>query len=450
MRRAIGLVGLLIIAGLRVAEACTCYDNPPCAAVWRAEAVFVGTVVERGQEPIGGTISWTVTHVAVNQQLHGSLDSFITLVPSASLPTVDEITASTLSGSPLESMSTCDYRFETGRQYLIYARRTNDGRWTTSMCSGTKPLEGAAGDLEYLAGIPNAPLTGRVYGRIERIVVDPADPMQTIAVPVAGIQVELARGSDRLTVSTDSQGRLDVQVPPGDYRIAPIVPQTIRVYGAPFETPVPARGCATVQFGVISNGRIEGRVLEQNGSPVRRAQVDAVPSDLPPGQRPDGMTSPSGTTDDKGEFQIDAVLPGRYVVAVNARFGPGLTSPYATTYLPGVARDQAEVIDIGDGERKTGFTIVVAPLAEASIAGIVMFGEKPAADAELSAAPFEYRGTSMNWTKTDSNGRFTLHVLAGMTYRITAGVRDGDRYRRVETVVAADEQNDDISLSIPR
>jgi 5-hydroxyisourate hydrolase-like protein (transthyretin family) len=347
-------------------------------------------------------------------------------------------------------MSTCDYTFETGRQYLVYARKTDDGRWTTSMCSGTKPLEESADDLEYVAGISRAPLTGRVYGSIERIVVDPADATQTTAVPAAGIQVELTRGSDRLTVSTDSQGRLDVQVPPGDYTIAPIVPQTIRVYGAPFETPVAARGCAPVQFGVISNGRIEGRVVEQDGSPVRNAQVDAVPSHLPPGQRPDGMTSPSGTTDDKGEFQIEAVLPGQYVVAVNARFGPRLTSPYATTYLPGVGRDQAEVIDIGDGERKIGLTIMVAPIGAATISGVVMFGDKPAAEADVNAALVEHRGNSISWTKTDRDGRFTLPVLKGMTYRITAGVLDGNIYRRVETVVAAGEQNDDISLSIPR
>ena len=62
----------------------------------------------------------------------------------------------------------------------------------------------------------------------------------------------------------------------------------------------------------------------------------------------------------------------------------------------------------------------------------------------------QWRENSMNSTKTDSDGRFTLHVLTGMIYRITAGVRDRDRYRRVETVPVADAQNDEISLSIPR
>jgi hypothetical protein len=144
----------------RVAEACSCSENPPCSAVWRADAVFVGTVVERVQEPLGGTLSWAVHSVAVNQPLHGSVDPFITLV-GAARPTAEQIEASKSSADPLVTMSSCDYNFEPGRQYVIYARRTDDGRWTTSECSGTKPIERAAADLEYIARIPAAPATGR-------------------------------------------------------------------------------------------------------------------------------------------------------------------------------------------------------------------------------------------------------------------------------------------------
>jgi hypothetical protein len=72
-------------------------------------------------------------------------------------------------------------------------------------------------------------------------------------------------------VTTDADGKLDVQVPPGDYTITPVVPETIRVYGAPFRTSVHARGCAPVQFSVVSNGRIEGRIVQRAG--VRTANA---------------------------------------------------------------------------------------------------------------------------------------------------------------------------------
>src|SRR5262245_15287467 len=110
--------------GLRLAEACSCYDNPPCSAVWKDDAVFVGTVVEHAQEPLGGTISWTVHKIAVNRRLHGSVEPLVTLVPDVSRPTDAEIDASRLQGASLSKMSTCDYDFEVGRQYVFYARKT--------------------------------------------------------------------------------------------------------------------------------------------------------------------------------------------------------------------------------------------------------------------------------------------------------------------------------------
>ena len=74
---ALALATVMLAVGARPAEACQCSANPPCAAVWKADAVFVGTVIDRVQEPVGGSISWVVHNVAVNQRLHGAIDSFI-------------------------------------------------------------------------------------------------------------------------------------------------------------------------------------------------------------------------------------------------------------------------------------------------------------------------------------------------------------------------------------
>ena len=157
----------------------------------------------------------------------------------------------------------------------------------------------------------------------------------------------------------------------------------------------------------------------------------------------------SDTTDENGHFLVDAILPGRYVVAINARFGPGLDSPYATTYLPGVNRENAEVIDIGDGEHKSGVTIMVSPLAETMVSGTVVLDDgRPAAEADVSASLVDHRGTSVSFTKTDSSGAFQLRVLAGMTYVIRAGVRLGDAYRRSETISFVEQPQEGLVLSI--
>jgi len=183
-----------------------------CAAVSRADAVFVGTVADRAPEPIGGSLSWTVHKIAVSQKRRGSVDSFITLVPG-SRPTAEQITAS--QSHPEESMmiSTCDYDFQLGKQYVIYARRTPDGQWATSMCTGTKPIEEASADIadiDYIASIPLAEPTGRVYGNIARTILNPNDRTAPMTVPAAGVRVALTSEANPFTVTTDSEGKLEI------------------------------------------------------------------------------------------------------------------------------------------------------------------------------------------------------------------------------------------------
>lgn len=443
---ALTTVILVWAASARPAEACSCFANPPCAAVWKADAVFVGTAIDRVQEPVGGSISWTVHKVAVNERLHGTVDAFITLVPGHR-PSAKEIEASK-SHSALERLSTCDYNFELGRKYVIYARKTADGRWTTSMCSGTKLLEEADDDLDYIASIPAAEPTGRIYGSIERTVLASSDRRSSKSVPATGIPVALTNSSNRLTVTTDSQGQLDVRVPPGEYSIAPVVPETVLVYGSPLRTTVAARGCAPVYFSLISNGRIEGRVVRQDGTVVPSVSVSMIPADSAENEPPQDITTARGAlTDASGQFALDAILPGRYVLGVNARLGPTLSNPYAATYFPNVARKAAQPIDIADGERKTGFTIVVTPLPETTVSGLVLFSDRPAVNARVTAWTLDHEHPLAH-ANTSDVGAFRLRVLAGFSYVIRATVQTESGLEQTEGTVLVDGQKAGLRLVI--
>ena len=190
--------------------------------------------------------------------------------------------------------------------------------------------------------------------------------------------------------------------------------------------------------------------MQSDGTPVSRASIDVVPADLPAGERPDSFTtSPSGTTDENGRFSVDAILPGRYVVAVNARFGPRLFAPYPTTYFPSAGRQDARVVEVGEGERKTGFTIVVNPLSETTVSGVVVFGDdRPVVEANVTEAPVDHRGMIMGSAKTDNGGTFELRLLAGVTYLIRAGIRTPDGTKQVEIVVFVDQRTEGLRLLI--
>ena len=77
LRCVLAAMFLLAPTLVRTAAACTCDVNatPPCAAVWRADAVFIGTVVEEAVERIAGNLSWAVHRISVSQRLQGETSS---------------------------------------------------------------------------------------------------------------------------------------------------------------------------------------------------------------------------------------------------------------------------------------------------------------------------------------------------------------------------------------
>src|SRR5688572_3879735 len=111
IRIAIGLACALV-AGTRDASACMCDLNPPCAAFWWADALFVGRVTANE-----GNIDhppMTSTTLTVLRTFRGEQRQSIVL-----------------SGPP----TSCSYGFRLGETYLVYAERTADGRFITSKCS---------------------------------------------------------------------------------------------------------------------------------------------------------------------------------------------------------------------------------------------------------------------------------------------------------------------------
>ena len=218
--------------GLLMAPASARAADPPCAAFWQADAVFVGKAVD-GHSGHAGT---SQVQLAVVQVLRGTIDSRVTIVPAG---------------------SSCDYKFQAGQQYLIYAKRTPDGRWTTTTCAGTKPLEQAAEDLEFAESRQFARPVGQVFGTVQRIIARP-DRRQSISKPAVGLTVSLANADSRFEATTDRDGKFDVTVPPGEYVITPEAAQNAHE-GPSRRVSVPARGCAPVNIDLLNE---DSRPLE--------------------------------------------------------------------------------------------------------------------------------------------------------------------------------------------
>jgi hypothetical protein len=136
--------------------------NPPCAAAWKADAIFIGTAVENIEEHLGGHLYWTVQRLQVSRVLRGAPGTTVTMVPVGGPPDAENIAASLRHDKVMVGANSCGYGFRLGEEHIVYATRAADGRWTTSQCSGTKPLAEAQADLDYFAALPAAQPVGRV------------------------------------------------------------------------------------------------------------------------------------------------------------------------------------------------------------------------------------------------------------------------------------------------
>jgi hypothetical protein len=411
--------------------------------------VFIGTAGEAVREPLTDSRGWYVHTMTVNETLHGSIDSVVTLIPDSNPPP-----AALTRSSAVQTVwtSSCDYQFKAGRRYIVYARRTADGRWTTSRCSGTKPIEEAAHDLEYIASLPSANPAGDLSINVVRWVADPTDRINERVVPAERTPVMLTGPTQSLTARTDQEGRLNLQLPEGEYTVVPVAPQTIVVQGRQ-QVFLPARGCASASFSLVANGRIEGRVVREDGTGVANAPVAVLPVDAPEARPWEATGTRSARTDQTGAFAVERVLPGRYYVVVNGVSGPHWDAPFSRTYFPGVARKQeSPIVELAEGERKSGFTTVVTPLLEKTLSGrVVAENGEGVADAGVTVRPAGRKARTVGTARTDSDGTFRVRVLAGTDYDVVV-TRQMPRggFQTAEIRISANQPTEDLQITIGR
>jgi hypothetical protein len=121
-------------------RACVCSESftPPCAAFWRADAVFIGTVIEIAMPSENSNVTgWprAVVHFQVGKVFKGEVDA--------------KVQADSFVGDCFEN-----YDFKVGEKYLVYAHRKDaDGRFELRPCDRTGLATEGGADLEYIKGL---------------------------------------------------------------------------------------------------------------------------------------------------------------------------------------------------------------------------------------------------------------------------------------------------------
>jgi protocatechuate 3,4-dioxygenase beta subunit len=327
----------------------------------------------------------------------------------------------------------CGFKFVAGREYVVYASRSADGRLTASTCSRTAPVERASADLGYGRSIASGGVAlGRIGGRVVLRFRDLANrrereqPMGNVAVTIGA---EHASGEAR----TDRAGVFSVAgLQPGVYGLRLALPADMRASVNPDRVELAdTRGCAELKLAVIPDGRVRGRVLDAARRPLAGVTIDLTPR---AGLQSTIAERLRTTTGRDGRYELSGVPPGTFVVGINTRQEP---DGVPRVLHPGVVDPgsaAAAVVPAG-GHVDLGDLVIPDSVGIAQVAGFVVDSQgAPVEEARVYLRGPEERDFIIGEpVRTDFMGRFVISAPRDGSYQLFAErPRPGDTRGRVD------------------
>ncbi len=215
--------------------------------------------------------------------------------------------------------------------------------------------------------------------------------------PLPNAQVTLigaGNSSDTTQTVTDRDGKFTFRkVAPGSYRIAAArngyarQEYGQRVFGGTGRvlTIVADQPVQTITIGLTPAGTVTGTVRDPSGEAIAGLQVQLLRQVYGASGLRTFVTTGTDRTDDRGEYRVFWVTPGRYYLVVHPS-GSSRTIPstpgspneipenrFPPTYYPGtIDLSQASLIEVRPGEELNGTDVSVSPQDLFRIRGRVM------------------------------------------------------------------------------
>ena len=293
LHRSVVLCILLLLVGA-YSEACSCAGfGPACAETVspQVSAVFLGTVVSVAS-------SSRLPRSLDTRELSASLFGDMLDVKLSVQEAYKGVSSKEVVVSTNRAESACGFPFKTGQQYVVYANE-HEGKLFTSICQRTLPVKSVEKDLEYLRKLKDSPQTAFIGGSYKKYTFDPhfvpkftpsimdhyrpPEEEYRAMAPMTGEEVTLtAKDSEQRKTKINNDGRfLFEDLAPGKYSIKVTVPPGLSPpigYAAGMHSRLDAievlsKGCAEVTFRTQPDGRISGRILNEDGSFLPNVEV---------------------------------------------------------------------------------------------------------------------------------------------------------------------------------
>jgi hypothetical protein len=293
--------------------------------------------------------------------------------------------------------------------------------------------------------------------------------------PLRGAGVTLVvtgRRTEPLTARTDLTGRFAFSnVTPGSYRL--IVERTGYARQEFGQRALGRRGVALnlspgqrmtdLLFRMTPAGVITGRVYDEAGEPVVGVLVNVLRRVYREGQM-SFEGGESDRSDDRGEYRIFNLLPGKYVVSatpMGGMTGFGVRrrgeaegeETYVPTYYPGVIEPEtAAPLEVAPGQELTGIDFTLTPQRTVRVRGRVLAAGSGRGATQVALLPRTTRAPFRGRTResgVEEDGTFELTGVSPGSY-ILAAMRHEENmtYSAREMVDVGNSDVEGLSLAL--
>lgn len=368
----LAIILCLFLAFASDVRACTCeeYGLPPCAAYWRADAVFVGSIIgiTKPTEGSRGVLPQATLRFSIEQPYKGVKGT--------------EVEVTTLWGTSCDGG---DSQFKVGEQYLVYGHRDSaGGKLAIWPCDRTRPATSVDADLAYIRSVSNGTAKQTIIGRVAENKYQ----------PLKGLKIAVEGAGKKYEAVTDDEGGFKVNVEQaGKYKVRAFIPFSAEVMSyRPNIQAHPTEKQTVVEYQVDlrkgecdyrevdvfkvdlkATAEISGRITDSEGKPVSSLNVYLYPTtavqDFHSGDHEFAQT------DETGKYTFAGLREGQYLVGVNIGRTPEIGQPYPQTFYPGVREAaQARVISLEQGQTLSTIDFSLPPrLVEREVTGTIVW-----------------------------------------------------------------------------
>ncbi|MFL6228344.1 MAG: collagen binding domain-containing protein [Pyrinomonadaceae bacterium] len=409
----------LIHFGAREASACSCAAKPTVLEAFEQAGVVVvarAISVEKTENAAPkGRMSDGMNYV------HGvkSTKMVVEKVYKGALKPGEEMTFAQGGGAD------CIWTFDeesVGREFLFYLSAREQGQkiWVAFGCGRSSGLQWATDDLLYLNNLDKVRGKTRLSGTVRFGWGEEGTPSP------AGMTLRLTGAKKTYELKTDEHGVYEIyDLPAGKYIIEPEAPHGWKLldYGArqkgatnQVEVALEDKKHAAADIRFEIDNAISGKVYDTSGKPMDGVCLHLMPAE---GKVPEYFYE-ADCTENGGQFRIDSIPPGSYVLVVNKDGKLSSSEPFGTFYYPNVSeREKAMVITVGPGDILEDFNISVPKVEETiTVEGVFLYSDgKPVADESVEfkaeKPPKGVDGDAR--VSTDAAGHFSIKILKGLS-----------------------------------